>query len=189
MNRSFYLLLISAFLFCLNQDAIAQSNEEAAKPSLSDKIFWGGGMGLSFGDITFVSVSPMVGYRVTPRLGVGLGLLYTYRSDNRFKPKLTTSDYGGNIFAQYIVAPPFFLQAQYEYINYEYYSGNDLDKARRDFNGAYGGGGLFQPVGRNSAFFISAMYNFNFDNNAVIPGPYNSPWIIRVGFSAGFGGF
>lgn len=164
----------------------AQDNEGS---SLSDRIYWGGGFGLSFGDITYVSVSPMAGYKIKENWGAGLGLIYRYRKDERYEPELSTSDYGFDLFTQYIVKQPFFLQAQYEYLSYEYYFTADLNQLKKDrgnFNGLYVGGGIFEPIGSGrSAFFASAMYNLNYDDS----GPYGTPWLISVGFSTGFGGY
>lgn len=46
------------------------------------KLEIGGGVGLQFGDYTVVSVSPQLGYRLSPYLTVGAGVSYTYYKDD-----------------------------------------------------------------------------------------------------------
>ena len=136
---------------------------------------------MSLGTFTFVNVSPVIGYMVTQRLSAGVGVLYQYVQDKRFSPPLTRNDYGGSIFARYAIVPPVFLPAEYEYLNFEYAD------TRQGFNSFMAGGGIAQPISRNASFVAVALYNFSYQPNS--PGivqPYNSPWVIRVGITAGF---
>src|SRR5512139_2071357 len=63
------------------------------RPPASERLFWGGGIGMSFGDVDYVELSPLVGMRVTPRFDAGVSLTYRWRSDDRYD--VDTSDYGG----------------------------------------------------------------------------------------------
>jgi len=47
------------------------------------------------------------------------------------------------------------------------------------------GGGLSQPVGHNVAMTAVVLYNFSYSDSDLFR-PYDSPWIVRVGISAGF---
>ena len=82
------------------------------------RIFVGGGVGVGFGDVTYVNVSPFVGYRVDERLSVGAGLIYRHRNDERFGRDISTNDYGANLFARYTVVGPFFVQSEVETLSY-----------------------------------------------------------------------
>ncbi|NBC24998.1 MAG: hypothetical protein GVX78_05220 [Bacteroidetes bacterium] len=86
--------------FCAAQD---KENENPYKGlPLKERIFVGGGLGLSFGTITNIRIAPVVGYRVSPDLSFGLGPSYQYYSDSRFTPKLESTIYGlflGAIFS------------------------------------------------------------------------------------------
>lgn len=150
----------------------------------SGRWFFGAGLGLAFGDITFIEVSPLVGYRVNDRLSVGGSLIYRYRNDDRYGQNLSTTDYGGSVFGRYAVAGPFFVHGEVEQLSYEYYRA-DLSKSRSDVTSVLGGGGIAQPIGRNAAFFALALYNFSYSSYDA-PAPYSSPWIFRIGVSAGF---
>jgi hypothetical protein len=150
----------------------------------SDRWFYGGGVGVSFGDITYVEVSPLLGYRVDDRLSVGGSLIFRYRDDDRFSPSVNTSDYGGGLFARYTVVAPFFLQAEYEYLNYEVLR-PDRSTERMNANSVFAGGGVTHPLNRNVSLFATVLYNLTYSSYDE-PGPYSSPWVVRFGVSAGF---
>ncbi len=77
-----YLLLITllatAFL-----NANAQEEDEPDPPQKGfdkSKLFFGGNFGLSFGNSTFINVSPQVGYRFNQYLAAGAGVNFNYSS-------------------------------------------------------------------------------------------------------------
>src|SRR5690606_6560648 len=88
---------------------------------LQDRIVFGGGMGLGFGSVQdFVSVSPMIGYRLTARLLGGTGITYRYTNYKVVKPSIKLHDYGVSPFLRFTFYRNIFLQAEYEYLNYEF---------------------------------------------------------------------
>ncbi len=145
-------------------------------------VFYGGGIGLAFGDVDYFEISPLVGVNVNPQTAVGVSFLYRRRTDDRFSRSLTTNDYGATLFARYKVASPFYLQAEYEYLNYEFVRAN-LTVDSDDFSSILAGAGVSQPMGQNSSFFATALYNFSYDEPE---SPYSDPWVIRFGVSVGF---
>ncbi len=150
----------------------------------SSNVFYGGGIGLSFGTIDYIEVAPMIGIQVTDRFSTGINLLYRYRDDSRYSPSLSTNDYGGGVFARYHVFPTLFAQTEYEYLNFEYYDfGGNKDSD--NYSSFLVGGGLSQPVGHNVALNAVVLYNFSYSESDLFR-PYDSPWIVRVGVSAGF---
>jgi hypothetical protein len=149
----------------------------------ADRWWAGGGVGLGFGDITYVSVEPMVGYHATDKIDVGGRLIFRYRDDERYSPSLSTTDYGASVFARYAVKAPFFLQAEYEWLSYEI-PFTDGSTDRDNYDSILVGGGFAQRMGDRSSFFVSALYNFSYDDNE--PSPYTDPWVIRVGVGFGF---
>jgi hypothetical protein len=153
-------------------------------PSPASRIFYGGGVGLSFGDVDYIEIAPMIGFKVTPRTHLGVSLLYRYRDDNRYDPDLTTSDYGGSVFARYFPFGGFFLQGEYEWVSYEYpYTDGSSD--RQGDSNFLAGGGFSQAMGAHASFYVSGMYNFSYDGNDPFE-PYDSPWVFRVGVGFGF---
>ncbi|HZN03411.1 MAG TPA: hypothetical protein VFD06_07455 [Candidatus Polarisedimenticolia bacterium] len=155
-----------------------------APPSWKDRMFFGGGIGFGFGDVDFVSVEPLIGIRLDPKLSVGATLLYRYTNDDRFPEEIHFNDYGARAFVQFFPVPNFFGQVEYEYLDYEYVLPN-LDTDRTTAGSVFVGGGVFQSIGRGAAFFASTLYNLSYDDNDPTS-PYDSPWVVRAGVSVGF---
>lgn len=178
-------------LFCISLCSLAMAqwgeDEMSDKPSLRDRIFTGGGLGLSFSSYyDFFSVSPLIGYSVTPKLAAGLQIQYRYTKYKQFTPKFSTNDYGVSPFVRYNFYGPFFVHAEYEYLNYEF-PVTTTETVRKGYNSFMAGGGFFQPLGRRAGFFLMALYNFSYkDVGANEFSPYDSPLILRGGITAGF---
>lgn len=181
MNKVLIILLC-----CLiGSVSIAQNKNTIDERSpVRDRIFFGGNLGFSFGDITFIEVAPLVGYRITDKLSGGLQVQYRHRNDKRFTPDLDATDYGANLFARYNLPAPFFLQAEYEYLNFEFFD-SQLDTERDSFSSVFIGGGMAQPLGKRAFVIVTALYNLSYDNNEE-PRPYDNPLVLRVGINAGF---
>lgn len=181
---------ILAILVFVSASAFAQwgDSEMDEKAPWKERIFTGGGLGLSFGtDVDYISVSPLIGYRLTPKLASGLSLTYRYTNYKYVTPKIATNDYGAAPFLRFNFYQNFFLHAEYEFLNYEFpISGSE--SVRKSFNSFLAGGGFFQPFGRNAGFFATALYNFSYRNPSSPTDfqPYGGPLVLRAGITAGF---
>ncbi len=121
-----------------------------------DKIYTGGGLGLSFGTITFINLSPIIGYKITPKYSAGIGITYIYIKDNRNTSPYSLNIFGGSVFTRYLITQFFFAHAEYEVLegNWDpYYSSN-----RFLMENVWVGGGLRQHSG-NSSVNIMALWN------------------------------
>lgn len=186
-------LLIASILICITFIVEAQ-NKGGYDNSLKgipfkERIVTGGGLGLSFGSSQdFISISPMVGYRVTERLLTGTGVTYRYTKYKYYTPALTLIDWGFNPFLRYTLFKNIFVHTEYEYLNYEFPSPvNPEISTREAFNSFLAGGGFIQPISDKAAFYITALYNFSYKEP--LPNqysPYYSPLILRAGISVGF---
>lgn len=157
-------------------------DEPQEAPSFGDRLFFGGNFALSFGNInTFVNISPRVGYRVTERFSMGVGVTYMYWAfNNRFNVggDVNTSVYGGNLFARYAITNQVFAHAEGELLSTEDFT--TVDENDRDLiPGFFVGGGYAVPLGRRSFLNIFVLYNFLYDNN--VSSPYRSPIDVRIG--------
>jgi hypothetical protein len=188
MTKRVSVALAVLFISALAADvALAQGTSSPPPPShptWRQKMFFGGGVGMGFGDVDFVSIEPLIGYRIDPKVSIGTSLLYRFTSDDRFSEDIDTHDYGARAFVQYFPVPQFFAQAEYEYLDYEYILPT-LDTERDTAGSFFIGGGVSQPVGRNAAFFGTMLYNLSYDDNDPTS-PYDSPWVVRIGIAAGF---
>lgn len=178
------LLSFVALLFTITAMAQGKNNSLEGVPA-RERIVTGGGLGLSFGNtVDFVSISPIIGYAITKRFIAGTGFTYRYTKYKTINPPISFNDYAINPFARFTVYNGIFIQTEYEHLNYEYYVGNG-ETARKSFNSFLAGGGFIQPMGRNAAFFVMALYNFSYTASSSVYTPYQSPWVIRAGITIG----
>lgn len=179
------LLLISTLYVGSISSVYAQSESEQnaeegyyEKPAIWDRLAPGGNFSLQFGNLTFIDVSPVVGYRFTNNFTAGPGFTYRYLKFRGFE---ATSTYGPRAFARYIIRRQFFIQSEYESLSVQFIPADPQEPLVREWvPGFFIGGGLFQPVGQRAGFMIAGMYNLLHDN---LRSPYNSPWVFNVGFT------
>lgn len=155
-----------------------------SQPPKPKRLYVGGGMGLAFGDVTYVQVQPLLGYQVDPRFLIGGSLIYRYSKDDRYADSVSTTDYGASGFARFDIQKGFFAQGEYEHLNYEFpvvTGGTE----RQAYDSIFLGPGFSSPVGGNGSFYAALLYNFNYDSND-LNSPYDNAWVVRVGVGFGF---
>ncbi|MEO9803781.1 MAG: hypothetical protein ABJF04_11060 [Reichenbachiella sp.] len=150
------------------------------RPAWLDKVYVGGGIG-GIGissDRIWASVNGQVGYRITEKWNVGMGLSYQYF---KWKEPINQSfnDYGLSFFTQYVVYNPFFVMAQYEILFL------DQVEARETYDTFLIGGGVSQPMGGRGFLNFYALYNVLYTDGGD-NGRYDSPWVIGMNFGIGF---
>jgi hypothetical protein len=163
--------------------AFAQFEDIPVKElNFRERIFWGGNLGLQFGNLTFIDVSPLVGYRFTDKISAGPGISYMYYRENfrGFAP-FSTTIYGGRVFGRYHFRPNMFGHAEYEVLNLEYYSIFTNGVERANIPSFLVGGGFRQPLGGRLFMNLLALFNLNPHPLS----PYSNP-VIRMGFGHGF---
>ncbi len=148
----------------------------------ASKYFYGGGIGLSFGDMDTLSLSPMVGVNLSNKTSVGVSFSYVYRKYSLEQRDITTNDYATSLFTRYRLTPQYFLEADAEHLDNEFIrSDNSTD--RRKFNSFLAGGGIRSSLGGNVSASLTVLYNFSYnDKNS----PYSDPISIRGGIGVGF---
>lgn len=165
--------------------------------NISEKIYIGGSFGGNLnsfggGGRIFLDLSPIVGYRVTPKFIVGAGPMYTF-----FKAgNLQSSIWGGRVMTRYTVFRNVFAQAEVQNLVLKDKAFDCKDSVRRFPIG----GGISQSLGGafrlNGVLMYDLLYNgdggLNNTNcnspalNGLIGNVFNSPLIVRGGFSLGF---
>lgn len=173
-------LFLSLFLMI----SIAGLGQSYGKNRLSDRIYFGGGMGFNFGStLTTVSASPQVGYKITERFSAGVGVIYQY-TDYKLLD-VTLNHYGGSIFTRYIVFQNFFATIEYEYMTIEFPTNQSFSETSREgYSSLFAGGGYVQPISRNVSFSVIGLYNLLYDPAG--NSPYDSPFVFRAGINVGF---
>ena len=161
-------IIILAFPF----RAEAQDDDEI---TWRDRLFFGGNISLSVGSITAIQISPLAGYRITPRWSAGIGLDYEfYKSSGRYFGTIpvgsySTSIYGGNLFTNYVFLKNFptdgislMAQTEYEALNLEKkYFQDYTSSGRFMLHSFFVGGGIRQRLGRRSSLNILLLWNLN----------------------------
>ena len=171
--------ILFSFLFVFAATAAISQNK------LSDRIYFGGGGGFSASSSqTNISVFPQVGYRVSPNYIAGVGITYQYVKIKQ-PIEASLSNYGWSLFNRYNVTRQFFAYAEFERLNFEYFTSVSPErKDRLGYNSLLLGAGYSEPIGGNAAFSIMALYNVLYDESDLFK-PYNSPWVIRAGIGIG----
>jgi hypothetical protein len=184
-----YLLAFGLF-FAATISLFAQEEEEPKKGFDKSRLFVSGTLGLSFGDYTYVNISPQVGYQFNRYLAAGAGINGIYSSDkynDGYGDKRTEYGVIGlNIFGRVYPIQYAFLQLQPE-ANYVwrkdkiYNNGTGTDQEfkqdPRIVPSVLAGLGAAIPAGRG-ALLIMAQYDLIQD--------FDSPYSNNVFFSFGF---
>ena len=185
MKKAILFQLIIVVLFInlnaqeTNQNSNTPSGKKQGKP-LSEKLYFGGGLGASFGTYTRLALYPLVGIRHSEKFRTGVQLGYEYINDKRYIPGYEASNYGMSLFAEYNIIPQIYLHAEPALYNYQSYYLTDKDRVWVPF--FYIGGGVAQPIGGNSFMYVQVKFDLIQDINS----PYAS-WApfydvgIRVG--------
>jgi hypothetical protein len=171
-------VLVANAGYCQREDV-----DFSRKPTFMDRLYTGGGFGFSANDRYFyVGVSPVIGYMFTSRFSGGATITYQYFS-YRVPIETTSSVYGLSPFLRFNLSRQFFLTTSYNWLNYD----QDIVLAGRQnqsFTRFLVGAGFAQPIGNKAAFVMTAQYDLTYANQA--NSPYNSPWVIGAGITAGF---
>lgn len=149
------------------------------KRTLSDKFFFGGGIGLQLNAVIGIDVSPMIGYRINSFWAVGTKVNYQYFK--RQDLDLSTRVYGASLFTTVTLFENVALYAEMESLNIEYSYFNNTtaqtDNYRYWIHSPLVGGGLIQPLGERSQMLLLLLWNFNETNTS----PYSNP-IVKLMF-------
>lgn len=167
-----------------------KKNVDFNQQPFKDRVRAGGSFGLSFGTITNINLSPMVGYEITKDLLVGVGLTGMY-VDNKFSGVRNAFYYGQRSLLMYKVFPSINLVSELEFLNVEADTYTKYD-ARRWIVSPMVGASLSQPIGGrlirelHVALLYNLGYNRQVDDYGVNISPYGrlfgQPLVVRLTF-------
>lgn len=146
-----------------------------------DNVTWGGNFGANFGTSTYIDISPLVGYYLTPQWVAGIGGSYIYYRQ-RFSPTAfyQTHLYGARAFTQYSFLPNVFAHGEMELMNFDHYDFLSGVNTRVWFPTPFLGLGYSIPMGGRATFRTMALFAFN-STDPMSP-YFNNPLVFRVGF-------
>jgi len=192
-------LLICIFLLAGVQLAHAQyykTDTVTRKGFDPSRLVLGGSLGMVFGDVTNVDISPLVGYRFSDYIAAGVNLNAQYgqfKSRDYYTGNTTQRDkytiFGGGIWGRVYPLPMVFIHVQPEYNFVTQNSTVYLDNnEKQTYKTNYGvpsllvAAGYTQSVGGRVGIGISILYDVIQDDRS----PYNNSLIYRVGAGLGF---
>lgn len=158
------------------------------------KLWYGGGLNLGFSGragltIMQLGASPMVGYKLLPRLSVGprVSFLASRYSGKYFLNKITPIDWGVGLFTRVKLFSPVFAHAEYElanqaFVSFDGVNGNRLVADRVAQRNVYVGGGYSSGEGP-TRFEIVGLYNLQPPQSDQY---FISPFTFRFGFTVNF---
>lgn len=148
--------------------------------TLKDRLYFGGNIGGMFGTISYINLSPLIGIKITKDFSVGGGFTYNYYSQTYQGKKYSSTIYGGNAFARYIVLENLFAQIGWDRLSVPDYN-SPIYNSRAWIDNILIGGGYKQAFSANGNFVAAIFYNIN----ETPLSPYPNP-IIQIGFNFGF---
>jgi hypothetical protein len=182
--------------------ANAKKKEEKKKGFDPSRLIVGGGIGFGIGQVTTVSISPIVGYRISEKFAAGVGFGYQYL---KVKDYFEIPDINGvvsyydykssiisaSVWGRYLILRNLFAQVAYEhnFMSFQDYgfdpngSGNIVgEKIKYDAPSVLVGAGFRQPISDNASMFIIAQYDVLQDKYS----PYYGRIVPNIGFNIGF---
>lgn len=179
--------LIFTILLLLSTVSISSGQKKREEPPpLRERLFFGGNLGLQFGTITDIQISPVVGVWLLPRLAVAAGPSYRFYKDwyNR------TNIYGAKGYMEFVIIQDInsilpvgagtgvFFHIEDEMLSLESSVWKDpLASGRFSINTLLAGGGISQRIGRRSSMNIMVLWALNDSGYEV----YSNPE-IRISF-------
>ena len=182
-----YLILASMVVFLAPRDVVAQ----ISAGSNTGNWFYGSGLGLMFGNVTYIGISPTIGYELTDRFAIGGSMLYRYHTQKTEDQNLTANDFGASLFTTCTIIGPLFVQGEVEALNYTAYridlypDHTEVIKDRPTAISYFVGAGLSQSITHSASIYVVGLYNLSYAGYSQ-PAPYSSPWILRCGVSFHF---
>ena len=158
----FLLSFFSMVLF--GQDTIPDQKPAKVKKPISQKLFYGGTVGLSFGNYSRVALYPYVGLRVTRSFRVGVQPGYEYITDKRYDRKYTASNYGISLLAQYNIIPALYVHIEPAYYSYDAYYIAGENRVGVPF--VFVGAGLHQKLGNRSVMYFQVKFDLLQNENS-----------------------
>lgn len=157
----------------------------------SHKLFTGGSMGLSFGNITYINLSPQIGYRFSPMIAGGVQINGQYESiryKNQYGDLHQKDKYGMagiGVFGRFYPVPQIFIHLQPE-MNFifgksKFYDGTPDQKFQEHVPSLLAGLGYSQSIGGSSAINLMMLYDVLQKEDS----PYGNKPIFRAGVDIG----
>lgn len=193
-------LSLVLFLLALPFQNFAQLKSSTERRTFSEKVFFGGALGLTIGDITQIDIIPVAGIWVFPQWSVGATGRYSYYSHRGYFVGGPTKPYrthilGYSVFTQVLPVPDFseifpkvkvhgglMFHAEYErlYLDRRMVDPAAVNESGKTWVDLYLlGGGYRQRLGERAALNIMMLWELS--ESKFSPYPRNP--MLRVNFT------
>ena len=187
--RRLRLSVIITLIFVLSSESIIYAQKRSNDtPSVRERIFFGGDIGLAFSSQqTYIDLSPVVGFWILPRLNVAIGPKYEFYKD----PYSRSNIFGGRLYSQFVIVKDLneaipiglnlgiFLDVEEEIYNLK----QSYDDGTQAYSDSYFihtpliGVGISQPIGQRASFNFMVLWAL-YDKYDIYPDP-----VLRISFS------
>ena len=145
-------------------------------PEQPPRIYFGGSIGLAFGSYTRISVQPMFGYRLGPKVSAGGRVAYEYLKNTSGGRTYESHSYGGSVFTRYRFIPKAYGQVEFQGMNYA------IEGDREWVPFLLMGGGYVQPIDRRTSAYVEVLFDVLQNENS----PYGWDPVVNAGVAVGF---
>ena len=152
-----------------------ETGDDASEYNLREHLRFGGNVGAQFGNVTFINVSPMLGYQFNDRFMMGVRGTYQYFR-LRGLSQYSSNVLGGSVFSRLFVIENLFAHGEYEVLNGHF----DNNFGRDNIPFLYFGAGYIFPI--SEKFGVTSMILYEVLRPRF--SPYGFP-ILRVGIIGG----
>src|SRR3974377_939817 len=124
MKKIIFTFLLFILTVPLNaQDFTKTFEDNSILISKEKKWFFEGTVSFTFGTKSYVGVTPLIGYKITPYVHTGASLSYFHMWDRTYPDNPTQSDVlGGSIIARWVPIKELFFQLEPAIYSYKVYS-------------------------------------------------------------------
>jgi len=165
-----------------------ENNKTKSTTAFIKKIYFGGEFGVSFGTYTALTVSPLIGYKISPKLYTGIQFHYTWAKHTigtiTGDKSYNYHNYGISTFLRWYMIKNLYFHIEPEFMNYQQTfldsKGNVVSTERYWVPYVWAGLGLRKMISKRS--WVSAHVLFDLVNDP--DSPYKD-WEPR--YSVGFG--
>lgn len=177
------------------QEEKSESNSSSKGEKAADStrqwyqnLIFGGNVGLSLGNVTYVNVVGQIGYPITENWVGGAGFNYSYYAvDQLLDPNgnlrnvdFSTQIYGPNVFTNFFPFEQAFIGAQGEYLNHDhtfFTSSGASRESNRWTPVLWLQAGYRQSFGRKGGYLLGLRANLLHDQYS----PYGNWWMPYIG--------
>ena len=187
----YWIFIFCTFIFITGLAQVKEEKKKETKPTIKERLVFGGSLGVQAGTVTSIYVAPSVGFYFTPRLFGGTSFTYQYYYEKWINSEISSHIFGASILGQYAIIDnigknlpvkadfSIITHAEYEVLNLDRDFSNNSSLQRTDrfwLHGILLGGGIKQKFGKRASFNLSILYNILWDERT----PYTNP-LIRIG--------